>query len=317
MDYHCLHITGSYKHQKMKNFTHKIFMVRPANFGMNPETASTNAFQSKLHLEKAETIRLKARQEFDGMVVKIQDAGVEVKVFEDSDVPVKPDAVFPNNWITTHQNGDVVLYPMLAENRKLEVRMDVVNWLQPSQTYDYRNAEDYASVLEGTGSVIFDHQSKVMYMCNSPRSNEVLAQKLAKQFGFTICSFNATDHQNNSIYHTNVLMFVMNEIVGIGLETVRNKEERARVEQVIRDSGKQILDLSYYQITQFAGNMIQLKNTEGEFVLVCSGAAWSSLNEDQKTLILSKTMVLPVAIPTIETYGGGSARCMIAENYIS
>jgi hypothetical protein len=300
----------------MNSFTHKIFMVRPANFGMNAETLGTNAFQTKVLLEKAETIRLKAQQEFDVMVEKIQDTGVEVKVFQDSNSPVKPDAVFPNNWITTHQNGEVVLYPMLADNRKLEVRMDVVNWINPAQTHDFRNVEDASQILEGTGSVIFDHEAKVMYMGRSPRSNVGLAKKLAKQFGFAICSFDATDHQNNSIYHTNVLMFVMHGIVGIGLETIRNREERERVEQVVRDSGKQILDLSYYQITQFAGNMIQLKNTKGNYVLVASETAWNSLNEDQKTLILSKSKVLPVAIPTIETYGGGSARCMIAENFI-
>lgn len=284
---------------------------------MNTETAGTNAFQSKILLDKSEVIQTKAQQEFDSMVLEIRNSGVEVKVFEDSISPIKPDAVFPNNWITTHQNGALVLYPMLANNRKLEVRMDIVNWLSPSQIHDYRKTKNEGQILEGTGSLIFDHDAKVMYMCRSPRSDEYLAINLAKQFGFTICSFDATDHQNNSIYHTNVLMFVMHDLVGIGLETIRNTKERKIVEQTILNSGKQILELSYYQITQFAGNMIQLKNATNEYVLVTSQTAWNSLDKEQKRIILDKTKVIPVAIPTIETYGGGSARCMIAENYIS
>ena len=292
-------------------------MVRPSNFGMNPETAGTNAFQSKILFEKSELVSQKARIEFDEMVLKLRGAGIEIRVFEDSESPIKPDAIFPNNWISTHNNGTVVLYPMLAKNRRLEIRQDIVNWLAPNELSDYRIHEKKDLILEGTGSIILDQESKIMYVGLSPRSDESLAKKLAKQLGFTICSFDATDHQNNSIYHTNVLMFVMHGIVGIGLETIRNKEERERVEQTIRDSGKQILDLSYYQITQFAGNMIQLKNANSEYVLVASQTAWNSLNEEQKALILTKTKVVPVSIPTIETYGGGSARCMIAENFIT
>tara|TARA_R110002050_G_scaffold244268_1_gene380873 strand:+ start:28271 stop:29146 length:876 start_codon:yes stop_codon:yes gene_type:complete len=291
-------------------------MVRPANFGMNTETAGTNSFQTKILLDKAEVIREKAKEEFDTMVAKIRLAGVDVQVFNDSESPIKPDAVFPNNWITTHQNGTVILYPMLANNRQFEVRMDIVNQLRPTQIQDFRDDNKPTQILEGTGSVIFDHQSKVMYLCHSPRTDQSLAKKLAEQFDFTICSFDATDHQNIAIYHTNVLMFVMHDIVGIGLETIKNVEERERVIETIHASGKQILDLSYYQITQFAGNMIQLKNNVGEFVLVASQTAWDSLNSAQKRTIQDKTKVIPVAIPTIETYGGGSARCMIAENYL-
>ncbi len=300
----------------MNSFTNKIFMVRPANFGMNTETAGTNSFQTKILLDKAEVIREKAKEEFDTMVAKIRLAGVDVQVFNDSESPIKPDAVFPNNWITTHQNGTVILYPMLANNRQFEVRMDIVNQLRPTQIQDFRDDNKPTQILEGTGSVIFDHQSKVMYLCHSPRTDQSLAKKLAEQFDFTICSFDATDHQNIAIYHTNVLMFVMHDIVGIGLETIKNVEERERVIETIHASGKQILDLSYYQITQFAGNMIQLKNNVGEFVLVASQTAWDSLNSAQKRTIQDKTKVIPVAIPTIETYGGGSARCMIAENYL-
>lgn len=152
-----------------------------------------------------------------------------------------------------------------------------------------------------------------MYAGISPRTDLELTKNLAKELGFTLCNFQPTDHQNNSIYHTNVIMFVMKDFVAIGLETIRDKAEQEMVKQTILNSGKQIIELDYYQITQFAGNMIQLKNIENELILVCSNTAWGSLNRSQKELIESKTKVVTVEIPTIEMYGGGSARCMIAE----
>lgn len=299
----------------MKEFTNKIFMVRPHHFGMNPETAETNAFQTKLQFEKTALVSQKAKSEFDEMVAKLQSAGIEIQVFEDTDSPVKPDAVFPNNWISTHENGNVVMYPMLAENRRLEFRQDVVDSLKSKKVLDYRIHQSQNHFLEGTGSIVLDNKSKIMYVAISPRTNLKLAGQLAKDLGFSVCSFHATDHQNNPIYHTNVIMFVMQGYVGIGLETIRDKEERKMVKQTILDSGNQILVLEYYQITQFAGNMIQLRNTQNELVLVASSTAWKSLNENQKESINDNTKVVTVDIPTIELYGGGSARCMIAESF--
>ena len=299
----------------MENFTNKIFMVRPANFGMNPETAGTNAFQTKLQFEKADLVSQKAIAEFDEMTTKLENSGIDVQVFQDSKLPVKPDAVFPNNWISTHENDTIVLYPMLAENRRLEFRQDIVDWLRLVNLLDFRDSQNQNTFLEGTGSIVLDNESKIMYSGISQRTNLELAENLAKKLGFTICSFHATDHQNNSIYHTNVIMFVMHGFVGIGLETIRDEAEREMVKQTILNSGKQILELDYYQITQFAGNMIQLRNIENELVLVCSTTAWDSLNESQKELIENKTKVVIVEIPTIEMYGGGSARCMIAEKF--
>jgi hypothetical protein len=290
-------------------------MVRPANFGMNPETAGTNAFQTKLQFEKEELVSQKAITEFDEMVTKLESSGVEVQVFQDSKSPVKPDVVFPNNWISTHENGEVVLYPMLAENRRLEFRPDVVDWLNPSNLIDFRDSQNQNTFLEGTGSIVLDNEAKIMYVGISPRTNLKLAKNLAQKLDFTICSFHPTDHQNNSIYHTNVIMFVMHGFVSIGLETIRDKTEREMVKRTILNSGKQILELDYYQITQFAGNMIQLRNNKNELVLVCSTTAWNSLKADQKELIENKTKVITVEIPTIEMYGGGSARCMIAEKF--
>ena len=292
-------------------------MVRPANFGMNPETAGTNAFQSKIQFEKSESVSQKARAEFDEMVVKLRDSGIEVKVFEDTKVPIKPDAIFPNNWISTHANGLAVLYPMLAKNRRLEVRQDIVDCLMPKELLDYRFHEKQNVILEGTGSIILDQESKIMYVGLSLRTNLDLVKILADQLHFTICSFEATDHQNNLIYHTNVIMFVMKNFVVIGLETIRDIGEREKVKQTILNSGKQVLELDYYQITQFAGNMLQLKNSKNELVLVVSTTAWNALTDEQKSVIEKETKILTVNIPTIETYGGGSARCMIAENFIT
>jgi len=297
----------------MKQFTDKIFMVRPSSFGINPETAFTNAFQTKLQFEKSEMISTKAQTEFDEMVVKIRGAGVEVKVFVDSETRVKPDAIFPNNWISTHENGTVIIYPMLAENRRLEFREDIVDWLSPKRFFDLRNNQEHNQFLEGTGSLVLDKEAKIMYVGISSRTDLELAKNVSKKLGFTICSFHATDHQNNAIYHTNVIMFVMHGFVGIGLESIRDETEREMVKQTILNSGKQILELDYYQITQFAGNMIQLRNKENELVLICSSTAWKSINDNQKVLIKNKTKVVTVDVPTIEMYGGGSARCMIAE----
>ncbi len=203
---------------------------------------------------------------------------------------------------------------MLTPNRKAEVRMDVVKELDSEKVYDFRTESDL--VLEGTGSVIIDHLAGMIYYGQSDRTNPVLVKKLAKLLDFETCGFSAVDHLKNPIYHTNVMMFIMHGLVGIGMETISSTEEREKVTQTILNSGKKVLELSYYQITQFAGNMLQLRNEDGEYVLVCSSTAWSSLKEEQKNVIENQTKVVTLDIPTIELYGGGSARCMIAENYI-
>lgn len=298
----------------MSEFTSKVFMIRPAHFGRNSETLETNSFQSKITYNTEVEIAEKAILEFDAAVVKLQRAGIEVRVFQDSEAPIKPDAVFPNNWISTHASGEIILYPMLTPNRKAEVRMDVVEELGSSKMYDFRTKPDL--VLEGTGSVIIDHRAGMIYYGKSDRTNSVLVEKLAALLGFQTCGFTAVDHLNHPIYHTNVMMFVMHGFVGIGLESISSTAEREAVKETILNTGKKILELTYYQITQFAGNMLQLRNDKGGFVLVCSATAWKSLEKEQKELIKQQTEVVTLDIPTIELYGGGSARCMIAENYI-
>ncbi len=299
-----------------KHFTDSIFMVRPKQFGSNLQTSGTNAFQSKITFDTAEVIRNKALQEFDEMVELLRKAGIKVQVFEDTDSPEKPDAVFPNNWISTHPDGTAVLYPMLAPNRREEFRQDIVDWLNPKEVVDYRENTNSFTFLEGTGSVILDQEAKIMYVGISPRTDVELAKVLAQKLGFTICSFHPTDHHKTPIYHTNVIMFVMKDLVAVCFDAIKNHDEREELIRVIHASGKEIIELNYYQISQFSGNMIQLMNQNGEYVLVASQSAWSALDEDQKQLINSKTKVVTPNISTIEMYGGGSARCMIAENFI-
>lgn len=297
-----------------KIFTDKVFMVRPANFGLNLQTAYTNSFQSKITFSSAKEISKLAIAEFDASVQKLKTFGVDVTVYQDEEYPIKPDAVFPNNWISTHETQQVFVYPMLTENRKVEVRSDIIADLNPHRIIDLRNYT--GQILEGTGSMVIDHESGIIYYCYSQRTNDDLVEKVAEILNFKICAFHSTDHQNNPIYHTNVVMFVMNGYVSIGLETIKNKEERANLIRVVEDSGKQVLELTYYQITQFAGNMLQLKTNTNGYVLVSSETAWASIDPEQKQIIRDKSAICTVSIPTIELYGGGSARCMIAENFI-
>lgn len=294
-------------------FARKVFMVRPTHFGLNVQTAKTNSFQSKIKFIGDQEISNQARVEFDNAVNKMQGFGIDVQVFQDTETPIKPDAVFPNNWISTHSTGQVFVYPMLTKNRQSEVREDIISSLKPVKLIDLRVSE---AVLEGTGSMVMDHESKLIYCCFSERTHMELVEKVASELGYPIYGFHSTDHQNNPIYHTNVVMFVMNGLVGIGLETIKDELERNHMLQQILDSGKEPLELSYYQITQFAGNMLQVLNKQGSPVLVCSKTAWNSLDENQKKRIEKNSKVCQLDIPTIELYGGGSARCMIAENYL-
>ncbi|UTW64883.1 amidinotransferase [bacterium SCSIO 12643] len=294
-------------------FTSSIFMVRPASFGMNPETSGTNAFQSTILMDKVDVIQQKAESEFDAMVDRIRKHGVNVKVFQDTKDQVRPDAVFPNNWISTHPNGPTIIYPMLAPNRRLEVREDVVDYVMTSEKVDLTSFAEKEVFLEGTGCMVIDHQKGIIYVARSQRVDDELVKQVAEKLNFSICSFLATDHQNNPIYHTNVAMFVTHSHVGIALETIKDEKERFEVVRAIESSGKKVLELSYYQITQFSGNMIQLQDADGQLVLVASCSGWNALDEHQKEELEKESKIVAVDIPTIEMYGGGSARCMIAE----
>lgn len=291
-------------------FTSKVMMVRPANFAFNAQTKKSNSFQSVCN-ESETQITQQAKVEFDAAVEKLISYGIEVAVVNDSKTPINPDAVFPNNWFSTHTNGKVYIYNMLARNRKTEVNTNVIFDLGYSNITDLR--EQSALVLEGTGSMVIDQASKVIYACLSDRTNLSMLHFMGKELGMKICAFNASTSEGVAIYHTNVMMFVMNGMVAICLESIFDANEREMVRKTIECSGRKMLELSLAQVNNFSGNMIQLLNREKQPVLVGSDTAWNSLTALQQKRIKQLSAVCTIAIPTIETIGGGSARCMIAE----
>ena len=304
------------KEISLKHFTNRVLMVRPAAFGYNNETAESNAFQNQVALSRGEILH-QALIEFDGAVEILRDAGVEVFVAQDTPFPEKPDAVFPNNWISFHSNGELILYPMEARNRRCERRLELVVELQQklnfSQVFDLSSFEEKSMFLEGTGSVVFDHENKNAYAAISSRTNEEVLNELCAHLKYDPISFHAEDELGQAIYHTNVIMCVGTDFVVICLEAIATESERLLMLESIRNSGKVVLDTSMNQLKNFAGNMLVLKNREEEALLVLSATARRNLNQDQLTFLSERVGLVVLPIETIETIGGGSARCMLAE----
>ncbi|MDA8581330.1 arginine deiminase-related protein [Schleiferiaceae bacterium] len=305
------------------NATNKLLMVRPVAFAMNEQTAVDNYYQKKESGKM--NAQESARDEFDGLVEKLRAEGVQVEVLEDTHVPHTPDSIFPNNWISMHQDGRVALYPMKAENRRLERRTDIFEELQSrgyevTTTVDYTAAEQKELFLEGTGSMVLDHDSKIAYMARSQRADEGLFHTFCKDFNYEPVVFTAyqeTPDGIGQIYHTNVMMCVTDAYVLVCLDTIHDANERALVEEAILKSGKEILVISVEQKCNFAGNMLLVKGAADELILVMSSSAYKALNEDQKDFITQHHRILHSDLHTIETLGGGSARCMLAEIYLT
>jgi hypothetical protein len=297
--------------------TDTILMIRPAHFGYNEQTAGSNVFQKKDTSISGQEIQSKALQEFDDLVDLLREKGVEVVVIEDADAPFKPDAVFPNNWVTFHQDGTIVTYPMYAELRREERREDVLKVLTEKFEFPNRvHMEQYElqdRFLEGTGSMVLDRPNKIAYACISPRTDVRLLNEFCEKFGYEKVSFTAVDRQNQEIYHTNVMMALGETFVVICLDTVRDDDEHDRLVEKFNATGKEVIEITISQMESFAGNMLQVRNKEGQTFLVMSEQAYHSLNEDQVKKIKTHTGILFSPIPTIETFGGGSARCMMAE----
>lgn len=296
-------------------------MVRPANFGFNEETAASNAFQSRDGRLQPEEIRKNAIREFDAFVERLRAAGVHVIVAADSVKPAKPDAVFPNNWATFHQEGFIVTYPMFAPVRRRERRRQVIDTvLREGFHSDHRvNLEFNEKIdrfLEGTGSIIFDHQYRLAYACLSPRTDGGLLEELCQLLKYEQVVFHAVDAQGKDIYHTNVMMALGETFVVICLDTVRDPRERKMLEQKFGETKKEIVEISLDQMNAFAGNMLQVRNDRDETLLVMSEQAYRSLTPAQIATLERHTRLLHSPIDTIETYGGGSARCMIAEVFL-
>ncbi len=301
--------------------TSHILMVRPAHFGFNEETADSNAFQTRDERLTPSEIRQRARGEFDQFVERLRQAGIHVLVAEDSEQPIKPDAVFPNNWVTFHQEGFLITYPMYAPTRRLERREEVVQVaLQAGFPLKKRlhleNNEAVGRYLEGTGSMIFDHLHCVAYACLSPRTDEHLFREVCAVLQYEPVVFHAVDARGQEIYHTNVLMALGETFVVICLDTVRDARERALLEEKFRATGKEILTITLEQMQAFAGNMLQVRNGAGQTFLVMSEQAFRSLTAEQVQALEKHTQLLHSPLYTIETYGGGSARCMMAEVFM-
>ncbi|MCB9316831.1 MAG: amidinotransferase [Lewinellaceae bacterium] len=304
-----------------KQTTRHILMVRPANFGFNEETAASNAFQRREGAQETDIIRTKAVQEFDAFVQKLRAAGVDVIVAKDSPRPIKPDAVFPNNWATFHQEGFVVTYPMYAPTRRRERRRQVIDTvLKAGFTAERRiNLEFNEKInrfLEGTGSIIFDHLNRLAYACISPRTDAGLLDELCALLNYRKVVFHAVDGNGQEIYHTNVMMAMGETFVVICLDTVTVPAERNLLKQTFRETGKEVVAITLTQMNAFAGNMLQVRNDQEQTILVMSDQAYRSLKPAQIKTLERHTQLLHSPINTIETYGGGSARCMMAEVFL-
>ncbi|HEY5822834.1 MAG TPA: arginine deiminase-related protein [Cyclobacteriaceae bacterium] len=296
-----------------------LLMVRPASFGYNAETAASNAFQ-KLPKENLIAIQKLALEEFENAVRILNNNGIGIIVISDTD-SVKPDAIFPNNWISTHVNGLIITYPMLAPNRRIERRGDVIEELKNrfivKEVWDISDNEKSNRFLEGTGSIVFDHFNQVAYACLSPRTNEELLAELCKKIGYEAIVFHAVDEKNNSIYHTNVMMWVGEMVAAVCLDAVRSEEDQEKILSKLAETNHKIIAISYQQMNAFAGNMFEVKNKKGEAFILMSQTAFQSLLPGQLNEITKYAEPLIIRIDTIETYGGGGIRCMVAGIYLT
>ena len=303
-----------------KQYTSHLLMVRPACFQFNNETAISNAFQKNSSNLKREQIKEMAVAEFDNYVATLRNHAIDVTVIQDSEMPPKPDAIFPNNWISMTKDGTVFLFPMLTPNRRWEVRPDIIELLKEkfkvNEIKDFTFYVNENKFLEGTGSMIFDHPNKTAYACLSPRTDKKLFIEHCKRIGYKPLYFTASDQQGHLVYHTNVMLTIGDKFAVICLESIKNNAEQNAIVQQLEKDGHEIITISFEQMEAFAGNMLQVESRGGKTFLVMSKTAYASLKCMQIEQIEQYTSILSVAIPTIEMIGGGSARCMLAEIYL-
>ncbi len=308
----------------MRQITDTILMVRPVNFRMNEQTAVNNYYQMDLEDVSPEAVQSRALKEFDEFVRKLRSEGIQVIVFQDTKNPDTPDSIFPNNWISFHENGDVVLYPMFAENRRLERDERVLDLLEKEgfiihNIIDYTSAEIENVFLEGTGSLILDRQHSKAYCALSPRANEELLIEFCEDFDYEPVIFHANQSVNGerlAIYHTNVMMCLGEKFSVICLNSIDDKSERKNVVKHLKADGKEVIDITEEQLGNFAGNMLQVANNKGKKFVIMSLAALESLSKNQIKSIEKHGEIISSSLDTIETCGGGSARCMMAEVFL-
>ena len=299
--------------------TNTIFLIKPSSFTFNSETSISNTFQAPLP-ESKETIQQKVLAEFDAFANTLTANGIQVHIFDDTLFPNKPDAIFPNNWISFHQDGTVILYPMLAENRRPERREEIVTFFKNNYSVqsllDLTHYENDNSFLEGTGSIVFDHVHKIAYAALSPRTHKALFLTVCDYLHYQPVCFHAFDKSGIPIYHTNVMMCIAKHFAVICLDSITDKSDRTILVDQLKDTGHQIIDISFEQVNHFAGNMLSLQTNNDKEILVLSQSAFDSLSGTQKKEIEQFVELLSISIPTIETIGGGSARCMISEVFL-
>ena len=309
---------------KMQQTTNTVLMVRPASFRKNEQTAINNYFQEDLKESSTEKLLLKVQEEFDNFVALLKQNGIQVIVVQDRPTPDTPDAIFPNNWFSTHQNGTVVIYPMFAENRRAERNEKVLEAIEQEgfhikEVLDYSEAETEEVFLEGTGAVILDRSNRKAYCALSARADESLFIEFCEDLDFHPVVFHAYQEyqqQQVPIYHTNVMMSIAETFAVICLSAITNKKERKEVVKQLSLSGKEIIEISPEQMHQFAGNMLQVRGQNNTLYLVMSSAAYTSLTNKQIQRLEKHCALIHVPLQTIETLGGGSARCMMAEVFL-
>ena len=303
----------------MPQITDKVIMVRPKHFGFNPETADDNVFQSSEGNRTKATISELAIVEFDKMVQTLRDSGVMVDVWEDSNMPGKPDAVFPNNWFSTHQDGSLITYPMYSPLRRLERDPEILEFITSkydvSRSYSFEQFEEKDRFLEGTGSMVLDRDNKIVYACLSERTDITTLDQWCILRGYRKVVFHALA-EGEPVYHTNVVMALGDSFVVICMESIDDPEERDALYHSFDVTDKEVVEISLRQMFSFAGNMLQLKTISGGSILVMSSTARDSLKSKQVRALEKHATIVTADIDVIEQYGGGSVRCMIAENFL-
>lgn len=294
-----------------------LLMIRPVGFGYNAETAVNNAFQTE---SKEKDVQQKAVKEFDDFVDLLRTNNVDVTVAEDTALPHTPDSIFPNNWVSFHADGTLVLYPMYAVNRRAERKQHVLDRVNEkfltSKTIDLTGYENNDIFLEGTGSMVLDRDKRIAYACLSPRTDEKILADFCKKMQYRAVVFDAFDGKHLPIYHTNVMMCVADTYVVICLQSITDLQQLEFVTEAITLSGKKIIPITLDQMNHFAGNMLQIENKNGEKLLVMSTQAYNALTTEQITILSSFNRIVHSSLTTIETNGGGSARCMMAEIHL-
>ena len=295
----------------------EILMVRPYQFYFNQQTAANNFFQSNINIENANELAI---AEFDAMVEKLRAHQIKVNVIQDTKDPSTPDSIFPNNWVSTHEGGTLCLYPMFAQNRRAERKSTVIDFLESNykieNTLDLTDLEKEGIFLEGTGSMVLDHQNKLAYGCLSERLDKNAFNEWCDKMQFKAIAFKAVDDKAQPIYHTNVMMCMGDQFVVICLESIPNEQEKQIVLESFKKSNKEVIEISQDQLNHFAGNMLQVFDTNEKPHLIMSEQAHTSLDPAQLKSLEKYNPLLPISIPTIEALGGGSTRCMMAEIYL-